>query len=142
MTRVRIEISGADEFQPGAGRRGDAGIDLRAARGALLAPGERAAISAGVRLALPPGTVGLIRDRSGLALEHGVHVLAGVIDANYRGEIRIVLVNLGTRPFRVEKGDRVAQLLVLICPEVELKPVRTLDETGRGEDGFGSSGVK
>ena len=142
MASVRIQISGTNKFFPGPGRPGDAGIDLRAARDALVPPGGRAAVATGIRIALPPGTVGIIKDRSGLALEHGVHVFAGVIDANYRGEIKIVLANLGTKPFRVARGDRVAQMLVFHCPEIRLEPVDALDETARNENGFGSSGTR
>ena len=89
-----------------------AGADLRASEPLEIAPGGRAAVPTGVRLQIPPGHVGLVWPRSGLAVRHGIDTLAGVIDSDYRGEVRVVLVNHGDEPFRIARGDRVAQLLV------------------------------
>ena len=91
---------------------GAAGADLRASEPVEIAPGGRAAVPTGVRLQIPPGHVGLVWPRSGLAVRHGIDTLAGVIDSDYRGEVRVVLVNHGDEPFRIARGDRVAQLLV------------------------------
>jgi dUTP pyrophosphatase len=128
---------------PARTRPGDAGYDLRAVEAFALAPGERATVPTGVAIALPPGVAGLVVPRSGLAARHGISVVngPGLIDPNYRGEIRVVLVNLGAEPFPGEAGDRIAQLLLVpfIAPEVvaveELPP-----SPDRGELGFGSSG--
>jgi len=125
-------------------RAGDAGYDLRCVEPFALAPGERATVPTGVAIAVPGGAAGLVVPRSGLAAKHGVSVVngPGLIDPSYRGEVKVVLVNLGSEPFEAEAGDRIAQLLLVPC----LTPgVRTVDELppsadGRGEAGFGSSG--
>ena len=117
-----------------------AGADLHAAESLTLAPGERAAVATAVHLELPPGHVGLVWPRSGLALKHGIDTLAGVIDSDYRGEVRVVLVNHGREPFRVEPGDRIAQLLVQRVERAAFTPADALSDTARGTGGFGSSG--
>jgi dUTP pyrophosphatase len=125
---------------PEYGSLGAAGADLRAAEARTLAPGERAAIATGVRVALPPGHVGLVWPRSGLALRHGVDTLAGVIDADYRGELRVVLVNHGQEAVAIQSGDRIAQLLIQPVLRAEFAAVTELATTTRGADGFGSTG--
>ena len=120
---------------------GAAGLDLRAAEAVDLAPGARAAVPTGLRIALPPGHEGQVRPRSGLARRHGVTVLnsPGTVDEDYRGEVMVLLVNLGDRPHRIERGDRVAQMVV--APVVRVNVVEgELDETARGDAGFGSTG--
>ncbi len=119
---------------------GAAGADLRSSSAVEIAPGARAAVPTGLRLQIPPGHVGLVWPRSGLAVRHGIDTLAGVVDSDYRGEVRVVLVNHGDAPFRIEKGDRVAQLLVQRVERAAFAAVATIDETERGEGGFGSSG--
>ncbi len=119
---------------------GAAGADLRASEAVEIAPGARMAVPTALRLQIPPGHVGLVWPRSGLAVRHGIDTLAGVIDSDYRGEVRVVLVNHGDEPFRVEKSDRIAQLLVQRVERVAFAAVAAIDETGRGEGGFGSSG--
>lgn len=124
-----------------------AGVDLAAAvpedAPVTLAPGERAAIPTGLQIAIPSGFEGQVRPRSGLALKHAVTVLnaPGTIDADYRGEVKVILVNLGAEPFRVERGMRIAQLVFAPVVRAELEAVRSLDTTARGEGGFGSTGV-
>ena len=124
-----------------------AGIDLSAAvpedHPALLAPGERAAIPTGLAFAIPAGFEGQVRPRSGLALSHGVTVLnaPGTIDSDYRGEVRVVLVNLGREPFKITRGMRVAQLVFAPVTPVTLKRVPSLEATARGDGGFGSTGI-
>ena len=124
-----------------------AGLDLLAAVPAdapvELAPGARAMIPTGVAIALPPGTEGQVRPRSGLAARHGVTVLnsPGTIDADYRGELQVILVNLGTEPFVVRRGMRIAQLVVAPVQRAEIVEVASLDATGRAAGGFGSTGV-
>jgi dUTP pyrophosphatase len=119
---------------------GAAGADLRASETVEIAPGARAAVPTAVRLQIPPGHVGLVWPRSGLAVRHGIDTLAGVIDSDYRGEVRVVLVNHGEEAFRVEPGDRVAQLLVQPVERAAFVAVPAVDETGRGSGGFGSTG--
>jgi dUTP pyrophosphatase len=119
---------------------GAAGADLRASEAVELAPGSRAAVPTGVRLQIPPGHVGLVWPRSGLAVRHGIDTLAGVIDSDYRGEVRVVLVNHGDAPFRIAPGDRVAQLLVQRVERVAFETDREIDDTERGGGGFGSTG--
>ena len=133
-----------DALPPARTRPGDAGYDLRCVEPFRLAPGERAVVPTGVAVAVPEGAAGLVVPRSGLAARHGISVVngPGLIDPSYRGEVKVVLVNLGEEPFEAQAGDRIAQLLLVPC----LTPdVRTVDELppshdGRGEAGFGSSG--
>jgi dUTP pyrophosphatase len=124
-----------------------AGLDLIAAVASdapiVIAPGERALIPTGIAIALPPGYEAQVRPRSGLALRHGVTVLnsPGTIDADYRGEIQVILVNLGRESFTVERGARVAQMVVAATMRVDVCEVPSLDETTRGVRGFGSTGT-
>jgi dUTP pyrophosphatase len=124
-----------------------AGLDLIAAvpidAPVTLAPGARALIPTGIVIALPPGTEGQIRPRSGLALRHGVTVLnsPGTIDADYRGEIQVILVNHGNDSFTVERGQRIAQLIIGATMQGVICEVASLDETTRGVGGFGSTGT-
>jgi dUTP pyrophosphatase len=123
-----------------------AGFDLVAAvpedAPVSLAPSDRVLIPTGLAFALPEGHEAQIRPRSGLALKHGVTVLnsPGTIDADYRGEIKVILVNLGSETFVIQRGDRIAQAIISAVTHVEIVPVDTLDDTGRGEGGFGSTG--
>ena len=123
---------------------GDAGYDLRCVEAFALAPGERATVPTGVAVALPPGHAGLVVPRSGLAARHGLSVVngPGLIDPGYRGEVKVVLVNLGAEPFAGEPGDRIAQLLVVPFAAPDLRVVEALAEgpDARGAGGFGSSG--
>jgi dUTP pyrophosphatase len=122
------------------------GLDLSAALGQAepltLAPGARSLVPTGFVLELPPGCEAQIRPRSGLALKHGVTVLnsPGTVDADYRGEVMVLLVNLGAEPFRVVRGDRIAQLVVARLAHVEVEAAEDLAATGRGQGGFGSTG--
>lgn len=123
-----------------------AGLDLRAAvpenRPISLAPGQRALVPTGLSLQFPIGFEAQIRPRSGLALRHGVTVLnsPGTIDADYRGEVQILLVNLGDEIFRIGRGDRIAQMVVAPVAQAEIVEAETLDPSERGEGGFGSTG--
>lgn len=125
---------------------GAAGMDLRAAVDAgepvTLAPGARAAIPTGLAVALPEGFEAQVRPRSGLALKHGVSLLntPGTIDADYRGEIKVILINLGGADFVIARGDRIAQIVVAPVTRIAWATVETLDETARGAAGFGSTG--
>jgi dUTP pyrophosphatase len=129
---------------PARTRPGDAGYDLYAAESFSLWPGERVTVPTGVAIALPPGVAGLVTPRSGLAAGHGISLVngPGLIDPNYRGEIRVVLVNLGDARFEAAAGDRIAQLLLVPFVTPEACVVEALPPSGddRGENGFGSSG--
>jgi dUTP pyrophosphatase len=145
--RLRAQIRRVGEVAvplPGYQTPDSAGMDLCAALGAplLLAPGQRQAIPTGLAIALPKGYEGQVRPRSGLALRHGIGIVnsPGTIDADYRGEIRVVLVNLGQEPYEVRPLDRIAQLVVAPVAHVELQEVAALDETARGDGGYGSTG--
>lgn len=126
---------------PAYNTEGDAGLDLYAAEDWDLAPGERCLMGAGVILAIPRGYAGIIKDRSGWAARNGLTTLAGVVDATYRGEITVILLNTGNHTVSIKRGDRIAQILILACPTVRLIVSDNLDETERGARGFGSSGV-
>ena len=125
-------------------RPGDAGIDLMARTDTVLAAGGgRALVPTGVAVAIPDGCAGFVLPRSGLALKHGVTCLntPGLIDSGYRGELKVVLVNTDPRePFAVERGERIAQLVVLAVEQVRLVEVDSLDPSTRGDQGFGSTG--
>lgn len=124
-----------------------AGFDLIAAVPAdapvIISPGDRALIPTGMAIAIPPGFEGQIRPRSGLALNHGITVLnaPGTVDADYRGEVQVILVNLGRNSFTVERGARIAQLIIAATMQVSLRETARLDETTRGVRGFGSTGT-
>ncbi len=124
---------------------GSAGLDLAAAleTALVLAPGERALVPTGIALALPRGHEGQVRPRSGLAVKHGLTVLnaPGTIDEDYRGEVKVALVNHGREPVRIEPGMRIAQLVVAPVTRVDPVEVRSLDETDRGAGGFGHTGA-
>jgi dUTP pyrophosphatase len=122
---------------------GDAGADLTAAEAVRLEPGERALVGTGVRLALPDGHVAFVVPRSGLAAKHGITIVnaPGTVDAGYRGEIKVALLNTDAREaFDVAVGDRIAQLIVMPVPRARFVPVEVLPGSPRGEGGFGSTG--
>ena len=119
---------------------GAAGADLRASGAIEIPPGGRAAVPTGLRIQIPRGHVGLVWPRSGLAVRHGIDTLAGVIDSDYRGEVRVVLVNHGPEPFSIAPGERVAQLLLQRVERAEFTAVAELEGTDRGGGGFGSTG--
>ena len=132
-----------DAALPSYAHEGDAGMDVRSVEELELAPGARALVHPGLVMMLPPGWEAQVRPRSGLALKHGVTVLntPGTIDAGYRGEVGVILVNFGDRPFKVSKGDKVAQVVVAPVTRAEIVETSELDETERGAGGFGSTGV-
>ena len=128
---------------PAYAREGDAGLDLRAAHDATLEPGKRELVGTGLAVAIPPGYAGLVLPRSGLALSQGVTVLnaPGLVDAGYRGELKVLLVNHGEKPVTVRRGDRIAQLVVQSVERAEPIEVGELPASERGAGGFGSTGV-
>jgi dUTP pyrophosphatase len=143
MVQVRVRRLDPDLPLPSYAHGGDAGADLMTAVDVTMAPGERAMVPTGVALALPDGYAGFVHPRSGLAARCGVSIVnaPGTIDAGYRGEIKVVLVNLDPRePVTLRRGDRVAQLVVQRVETADLVEVDALDATDRGDGGYGSTG--
>jgi dUTP pyrophosphatase len=127
---------------PAYARADDAGLDLRAAEATTMEPGGRALVPTGIALAIPPGYAGLVLPRSGLALRHGITVLnaPGLIDAGYRGEVKVLLINHDRGPVTVARGERIAQLVLQRVERAELDEVAELPASERGAGGFGSTG--
>ena len=128
---------------PSYAHPGDAGMDVRSVEELVVEPGGRKLVRTGLVMMLPPGYEAQVRPRSGLALKNGVTVLntPGTIDEGYRGEVGVILANLGAEPFRVEKGAKVAQIVIAPCTRAEIVETAEIDETARGTGGFGSTGV-
>lgn len=147
MIRVRVRRLPAarDLPLPAAASAGSSGCDLRAALAGevVLRPGERLLVPTGLAIEIPPGWEGQVRPRSGLALRHGIGMVnaPGTIDSDYRGEVGVLLINLGTEPFTLRRGDRIAQLVIARVESVEWEEAEALDGSDRGEGGFGSTGV-
>lgn len=141
---VEVLLVAEDGFEPRYALPGDAGCDLRSKLQLSLAPGQRALIPTGVRIAMPDGYVGLVHPRSGLAANHGITVLnaPGTVDAGYRGEIMVTLLNTSDQPFEISVGDRVAQLVFQRFERATFVAVSELPESQRSDSGFGSSGTK
>ncbi|MCX9147023.1 dUTP diphosphatase [Erythrobacter sp. WG] len=127
---------------PAYATAGAAGMDVVSAETVTLAPRARHAVATGLALAIPPGYEIQVRPRSGLALKHGISVpnTPGTIDSDYRGELKVILINLGDEPFAIQRGDRIAQLVLAPVVQAAWAEVAELDSTGRGEGGFGSTG--
>ena len=148
MTTLRVErLPHAESLPlPAYETSGSAGMDLRAAVAEetpmILAPGARALVPTGLKIALEPGYEAQVRPRSGLALKHGITCLnsPGTIDSDYRGEVGVILINHGQEPFVIKRGERIAQLVIAKCEQAAMIEVATLDETARGAGGFGSTG--
>ena len=145
MTTVKVINKGKQQL-PAYATTQSAGMDLRAniEEAIELKPLERRLVPTGLCMALPEGYEAQVRPRSGLALKHGITVLntPGTIDADYRGEVGVVLVNLSNEPFSIEPGERIAQMVIAKYEQVELEKVEILDETERGAGGYGHSGTK
>jgi len=141
---VRIPIQRLDDGLPvpAHAHPGDGGVDLYARDAVHLEPGERAAVATGIAIAIPVGFAGLVTPRSGLAARYGISVVngPGLVDSGYRGEIKAVLVNLSTDPFEIERGDRIAQLVVVPVAVQDFVEVAELPGSSRGSGGFGSTG--
>ena len=148
MTTLRIQRLPHSEglALPAYETTGSAGMDLRAAVAedgpVILAPGARALVPTGLKIALEPGWEAQVRPRSGLALKHGITCLnsPGTVDSDYRGEVGVILVNLGQEPFVIRRGERIAQMVIAAHAQAVVTEVETLDETARGAGGFGSTG--
>ena len=141
---IRRTRENADLPLPSYATPGSAGLDLRACitQPVTLPPGGRALVGTGLAVALPAGAEAQIRPRSGLAAEHGVTLLnsPGTVDSDYRGEIRLVVINLGQAPYTIQRGDRIGQMVVGQVSRVALEEVRELPESGRSSGGFGHTG--
>ena len=141
---VSIKRLHPDARMPSTAYAGDAGLDLSSVERLVLRPGRRSMVGTGLAVAIPPGHAGFVQPRSGLAANHGIAVVnsPGLIDAGYRGELRVVLLNTDPeRDFTIEVGDRIAQLVVLALPRIELVEVDELPGSERADRGFGSSAV-
>jgi dUTP pyrophosphatase len=145
MTKLLIRRLHPDAQMPAGAYEGDAGLDLASVEEAVLAPGERRTVSTGLAVAIPAGHAGFVQPRSGLASRHGITVVnaPGLIDAGYRGELKVVLLNTDLHePFHVRPGDRIAQLVVLALPRITVTEADDLPPSDRAERGFGSSTVR
>ncbi|WP_197484155.1 dUTP diphosphatase [Halioglobus sp. HI00S01] len=134
-------LGGHERPIPKRGSEHAAGFDLQAAHAAEIPPGGRCLIKTGFAVRLPDGHYGRIAPRSGLALKHGLDVMAGVIDIDYIGDIGVLLYNTTADPFEIGEGDRIAQLIVERCSYMDAEEVADLEDTTRGADGYGSTGV-
>lgn len=139
---VQLRMLDPDLPHPSYARTGDAGADLHSRHDVLLGPGERHVVPTGVSIALPEGWAGFVHPRSGLAAKHGITVVnaPGTIDAGYRGEIQVILLNTGTEPVQVRRGDRIAQLVVQQVARADFRAVDVLPASDRGAGGLGSTG--
>ena len=142
MVELKIKKLDKNLTTPGYAHKGDAGIDLRSSEKTFLEPGEKKIVKSGIKMAIPQGYVGLIWDKSGYAAKNGIHVLAGVIDSGYRGEIGVVMKNLGNEVFKISKDMKIAQLLIQPITRANIIEVDSLKSTSRNEGGFGSTGKK
>jgi dUTP pyrophosphatase len=146
MAKVSVSITRDERAKPfplpSYATSASAGVDLRAVERRVLQPGERALVPTGIRIALPLGYEAQVRPRSGLALKYGIVLpnSPGTIDSDYRGEIQVIMQNLGDAPFTIEPGDRIAQMVVAPVVQVEWSEASALEETERGAGGFGSTG--
>ena len=137
---LQIKRLTLDAVLPTRGSPGSVGYDLYSLDELTIDPGARNIVSTGVCATVPPGCYGRIAPRSGLSVKYGIHVGAGVIDPDYTGEVKVVLFNHGTEDFEIKKGDRIAQLILERCDTPMIKEIGLLDETLRGDGGFGSTG--
>jgi dUTP pyrophosphatase len=140
MMELKIKRIHPEAKIPVYSHPGDAGFDLFSCVDCVLDEGEVRAVQTGIQVAIPQGHVGLIWDKSGISLR-GVHKLAGVVDAGYRGEVQVVMINLGCEPYEIKKGMKIAQMLIQPVLEVKVVEAADLDGTPRGEGGFGSTGL-
>ena len=129
---------------PSYAHQGDAGMDLFAAEEYILKPGERKLVNTGVKIALPVGYEAQIRPKSGLALKHGISIVntPGTVDSGYRGLVGVIAINHGAEEFKIEKNQKIAQMIINKVESAEVEEVPELDETSRGEGGFGSTGLQ
>ena len=143
MPKIKIQKINDSAKVPNYAHRGDAGLDFYSAEeNYVLKPGERKGFSTGIKMEIPDGYAGLIWDKSGLAAKQGIKIMAGVIDSTYRGEVIVLLINLGSKDYLVEKNTKIAQMLIQKIEQAEIEMVEDLNITKRGGGGFGSTGIK
>ena len=138
--KLAIKKIQPDAILPSYAHQGDAGFDIYALKNTIVAPHERVVISTGISMEIPHGYVGLVWDKSGIATKHGIKTIAGVIDAGYRGEVGIAVLNTSDVPYTFEAGHKVAQMLIQKIEHVDIVEVSELSDTSRGTGGFGSTG--
>lgn len=143
MTALKVKRLRPGAILPSYAHPGDAGLDLFAAAAAAIEPGHSALVPTGIAIELPPNTEAQVRPRSGLALKHSITVLnsPGTIDRGYRGEVGVILMNHGRTRFEVQPGMKIAQLVIASCLSVDVEEALALDDSARGDGGFGSTGV-
>ena len=139
---IKIKKLSENAALPRYAKPGDAGMDFYSNEELTILPNERKLVSTGISMAIPKGYVGLIWDKSGIATKHGIKTMAGVIDSSYRGEVKILIHNLSNQTHKIEKNTKVAQMLIQPIECREVIEVEELDQTERGEEGFGSTGIK
>jgi len=142
--KVKMKKMDGGARMPEYSHEGDSGMDLFANENTVIKPGERKLIATGIKIAMPSGLEAQVRPKSGLAVKNGITVLntPGTIDSGYRGEIKVILANLGSEDFAVEKGKKIAQMVFAKVEFPEIETVKELDETKRNEGGFGSTGLE
>jgi dUTP pyrophosphatase len=140
LMKIKVKKLDPEAKLPAYAMPGDAGMDLFSLADTIISPGERVQVRTGIAFELPHGTVGLVWDKSGLSHKHGLKTLGGVLDAGYRGELLVGVVNLSSEPYKLEKGHKVAQMLVQEVAQPELVEASELSASERGEGGFGSTG--
>ncbi len=138
--KLQVKKLNEEAILPKRNHDDDAALDIYSNEEKTIPKGSRKTISTGIAMAFPKGYVCFIKDRSGLAAKHGITTMAGVIDAGYRGEIKVVLLNTSKEDYKIMKGDRIAQAVLLPIPEIEVKEAQELPESQRKDKGFGSSG--
>lgn len=139
--KIKVLKIDKDVPLPNYAKSGDAGLDLYSAEEVMLRPRERYGVKTGIKMEIPQGYVGLIWDKSGVALNSGVKTMAGVVDSGYRGEVQAVLINLSDQDFHIKKYSKVAQMLVKKVEQADIEVVDCLSETDRGDGAFGSTGL-
>lgn len=137
---LKVKKTSPDAQLPTRGSDGAAGYDLQSIESCVILPGKRAVVATGLSFELPSGVYGRIAPRSGLAVKHGIQVGAGVVDADYRGEVKVVLFNHDNNPYVIKPGYRIAQLILERCETPEVEEIFDSSDTARGQGGFGSTG--
>lgn len=144
LLKIALQKVSGNAKMPSYAHPGDSGMDLYSSEDIVLKPGERKLVKTGIKIAVPEGFEAQVRPKSGIAVKNGVTVLntPGTIDSGYRGEVQVILVNLGKEAFKVEKGKKIAQLVIAKVEQAEIEEVEKLDDTSRNTGGFGSTGLE
>ena len=144
MLKIKIKKIKENAIVPKYAHHGDAGVDLYSTEDYIIKPGERVLVSTGIAIAIPKGHEAQVRPKSGLALKHGISIVntPGTVDCEYRGEIGVIAINLGNEDFKIEKENKIAQMVFNKIEKADFEEVKELDDTTRGDGGFGSTGHK